>query len=205
MSSTSQRHISQLISKQWGGGASENEGNTFSRQVLPRKLPSHKASWGLHTCRMVLHFFSMKYISNNTGLISFREGSSFWALYTLELTTSSLQMLDCSTYNIFEYIKREGPLVEQDPGEPSKVALIYFDMHSDVSSSLGTIPQVGHAHDTLAQFGISENPFRRDLEIIAKIPICPQYTVIPEVVTLQAELLRYFKHLNGCRALGSVI
>ena len=51
-------------------------------------------------------------------------------------------------------------MVEPDPGEPSKVALIYFDMHSDVSSSLGTIPQVGHAHDTLPQLGISENPFR---------------------------------------------
>ena len=80
-------------------------------------------------------------------------------------------------------------MVEPDPGEPSKIALIYFDMYSDVSSSLRTIPQVGHADDTLPHLVISENSFRRDLEIIAKIPICPQFTLLPEVVTLLAELL----------------
>ena len=62
-------------------------------------------------------------------------------------------------------------------------------MYSDVSSSLGTIPQVKHAHGTLPQLEIAENYFRQDLEIIAKIPICPQFTLIPEVVTLSAELL----------------
>ena len=80
-------------------------------------------------------------------------------------------------------------MTQLDPGEPRKVALIYYDMYSEVSSSLETIAQVGHTHDTLAQLEISENSFRRDLEIIAKIPICPQFTLLPEVVTLLAELL----------------
>ena len=39
-------------------------------------------------------------------------------------------------------------MTQLDPGEPNKTPLIYFDMYSEVSSSLETISQVGHTHDT---------------------------------------------------------